>query len=228
MRLVSRSSPVFVRGLGIGLVGGLALAACTSITGADKLTIGGGIDGIPDTTNAEPDVRTGDSETGAPNEASSPPSDGSTSDAFDASVQDSGSDASDGALPPPASDPNAINPCGPPDGPRCEEGYACCATYPATAPSCILRVYSCNPGAGDTRLAHLFCDEKADCSGTQSCCFMPTGGSSFTAKCQTSCTPKMCRTDAECGDDKCIRWPCANGPVVATCNGDGFDSTYCY
>lgn len=231
MRLLPSLRSSFVAGCVVGPVVGLALGACTTITGADELTIGNGLgDTPPDTTSADPDVHAGDAETGTTNEAGQPSRDGSTSGdaSSDAYVEDAGEDASDGASPPPASDPNAIGPCGPPDGPRCGEGYACCATYPATAPSCILRVYSCNPGAGDTRLAHLFCDETADCGGTQSCCFIATGGSSFTAKCQASCTPKMCRTDAECGGDACIRWPCANGPVVATCNGDGFDSTYCY
>ncbi|AKU98236.1 hypothetical protein AKJ09_04900 [Labilithrix luteola] len=215
----------FLLFLGIALVVG----ACTTITGADKFTIGDAIDDGTPGTSSNRDARAGqggsDFDGSTVNDSGRPRGDSST---VDGHLEDSGVDASDGALPPPASDPNAVGPCGPPDGPRCDEGYACCATYPVTAPSCILRVYACNAGAGDTRVAHLLCDEKADCSGGQSCCFASSGGGSFSAKCLASCTVKMCRTDAECGGDKCILWPCAKGPVVATCNGDGFDSSLCY
>ena len=52
------------------------------------------------------------------------------------------------------------------------------------------------------------CDEAADCAPGQSCCATLSFGS-FATICDTACSiAQSCRTDAECGSQKCIKQSC--------------------
>jgi hypothetical protein len=149
--------------------------------------------------------------------------------AVDADAGDAPGDASPDRLPLPPSDPFAVNPCGQPDGGRCGGGTACCAGFPVSGGNCIPTTDGCNYGAGDTGLAHVFCDEKADCMGQLRCCYSTNGAGTVGGTCAVSCgTAELCRTDQECGASGCFTWPCPRGPVLATCGGEAFDASVCW
>ncbi|MBK6692190.1 MAG: hypothetical protein IPG50_08290 [Myxococcales bacterium] len=123
--------------------------------------------------------------------------------------------------------PGHVNPCGfaASAGSCTTPSNRCC--YGSDGGYCQLSTEACNL----PRSAIVECDEAADCSGTGSdiCCLDVQSGDRPFARCKASCPVRICRADAECpNSEKCLPWPCPNGPVRSSCNGEGYNPALCF
>lgn len=137
-----------------------------------------------------------------------------------APAADGGSEASaaDATSPPSSieSRPGIVE-CGPELACTIADSYCCISRDGTGRPA-----YACAKSDGECSANRVRCDEAADCGGGAKCC-ATLSFQSFAAICDTEpCKAgQACRSDAECGDKKCIKQDCF-GLVSFACGKQPF------
>lgn len=120
-----------------------------------------------------------------------------TADGPDGSVATSDAAAVDGGF---ISRPGLVE-CGSTDLCDKSKNGFCCVS--AGSPE-----FQCDFNDSDCTSNRVLCDEAADCPTGQSCCATISLGS-FATVCQSTCSlEQSCRSDAECGSQKCVKQSC--------------------